>query len=415
MAPYGHEVNDARRLALLVFFQMLPATLVAPAIRPLFAMQHGGGEGPMHAFMALNMLGALVAAPIVGLHLDRGGRPRPLFFALCLADACLLAAVATPLPTSVVLGLRTLEGAAHVGAATILLAEASSLARASGSGRVMGLTGGALMLAVALGSGLGGAVVGLDPRAPFFLGALTIALVLLASHRVVLGGRGTTAEVDARPPIRTILARARTLVVPVGAAFVGRFTVGLLVVTFALFAHHAHGLSDAAIGGLFTLLTFPFALAMYPAARLGDRVPRAIVLVAGASLYALALFCLPIAGTLWLAPLMLVAGLGSAAVFACTLCYAVLAAGDMGRASAMSLVNAAGCLGMLLGPAVAGIVSFAVKRTTGDPVSGYRAVLALAGAAIVVFGLSSMRFLRERYRCERRAITGGSPSGSRFR
>jgi MFS family permease len=137
------------------------------------------------------------------------------------------------------------------------------------------------------------------------------------------------------------------------------------------------------------------------------------VLVAGASLYAVALFCLPIASTVFLAPLMLVAGLGSAAVFACTLCYAAQGATEMGRASAMSLVNAAGCLGMLLGPAVAGIVSFAVKQSTGDPVSGYRTVLALAGAAIVVFGLFSTRWLRERYESERRAIGDRSAVRSR--
>ena len=46
------------RLAVLIFVQMLPATLLTPAVRPLFAGLHGGAEGPMHAFMSLNMIGA---------------------------------------------------------------------------------------------------------------------------------------------------------------------------------------------------------------------------------------------------------------------------------------------------------------------------------------------------------------------
>ena len=54
-----------------VFLQMLPATLLAPAIRPLFAELHGGAEGPMHAFMSLNMLGAILTTPGCGVCMGR--------------------------------------------------------------------------------------------------------------------------------------------------------------------------------------------------------------------------------------------------------------------------------------------------------------------------------------------------------
>lgn len=64
-------------LALLVLIQMLPATLVTPAIRPFFATWHGGHEGAMHAFMALNMLGGLLAAPWLARPADRSPRPQP--------------------------------------------------------------------------------------------------------------------------------------------------------------------------------------------------------------------------------------------------------------------------------------------------------------------------------------------------
>ena len=59
----------------------------------------------------------------------------------------------------------------------------------------------------------------------------------------------------------------------------------------------------------------------------------------------------------------------------------------------MALVNGAGCLGMLLGPPAAGIISALVGR--GDP-DGYRAALVVAGglAALWVIGHASVRLRR---------------------
>lgn len=390
-------MRSTRGLAAVIFAQMLPATLVAPAIRPLFATQHGGAEGPMHAFMALNMLGALVVAPMVGARADRSGGVRRMLGLLCAIDAVLLVCVTAAIPVEWVLGLRLLEGGAHVGAATLLMGEAAARARTSGSGRVMGVAGGALMLAVALGSGLGGAVVGVDPRLPFWLAAGLSAAVAVIGPRIL----------DERPRAprargagaRELWAVARVLAIPLGAAFVARFTVGCVVVTFALFAHHAHGLDDAAVGGLFTLLTLPFALGTYPAARLGDAVPRSLVLGLGAAAYAAGLLLLPWVASSWLPVTMLVLGLASAAIFAPILCYSATLAGEGSRARAMALVNGAGCLGMMVGPAVAGITSAVVG---GDPVEGYRVVFHIAGGSMALWLVLALPWLVRRWRGELR-------------
>jgi MFS family permease len=390
MPAHAHEptstptVFDPARLALLVFAQMLPATLVAPAIRPLFAALHGGREGPMHAFMALNMLGGLVAAPVLGRLADRLRRPRRLLFACAALDAVLLVALAAPLPTSLVLALRVLEGGAHIGAASLLMAEAASLARARGDGRAMGLAGAALMMAIALGSGLGGLLVGLDVRALFWAGSLVSAAVALAAVSSP-ALPSAVASPRAEGPTRLALLREHPLLLlPVSSAFVGRFSVGCLIVTVSLFCHRVHGLSDRAVGGMFTLLTLPFALAMYPAARLTDVISRAAVLASGAALYAALLLCLPFLPAPLLPPAMLVMGLASAMIFAPTLCYAATLGGPNRRAGSMALVNAGSCLGMLLGPMVAGIVTAAMKAR-GMQLAGYRAVFLVAGFSVLAW------------------------------
>ena len=65
----------ARVLAVPVLIRISPATLVTPAIRPLFAALHGGHEGALHSFMAPDMLGGLLAAPWLAHRADRGTQP----------------------------------------------------------------------------------------------------------------------------------------------------------------------------------------------------------------------------------------------------------------------------------------------------------------------------------------------------
>jgi len=396
----------ARWLALLVFFQMLPATLVAPAIRPLFAQHHAGREGAMHAFMAINMLGGLLVAPWLGTLADRRGRPRWLLSLLAAVDAALLLLLAAPLPTGTVLALRFAEGAAHVGAATLLLAEAAAYRRQLGDGRAMGMAGAGIMAAIASGSAVGGFAVGFDPRAPFWLAAALSSGVALTVWRSGAPGAAPApaAGADRR---RARLELVRRLGAPLAAAFVERFAVGCVIVTFALFAHTAHGLSDSAVGYHFALLTLPFALLTYPAGRLSDSVPRAAVMAVGALVYGFALMALGQAETPLLAWVMAAAGCGAACIFAPTLCYAASLAGPEQRGRAMALVNAAGCLGMLLGPAAAGITS-ALFRTSDDPLSGYRAVFGLAGIGVLTWLAIAGPWLVSRLREERAALAPGS-------
>jgi MFS family permease len=385
------------RIATLIFVQMLPATLVAPAIRPLFAMHHGGVEGAMHAFMAVNMAGAFLAVPLIGLRADRGGMGRRALAVLCLVDGLLLFVFAAGGATGLVLALRVVEGAAHVGATTLLLARAAGLARSTGRPGVMGLAGGALMMAIAAGNGLGGLLVAVDPRLPF---AAAGAIGCAVAVAVAAGAADVEASPVSSPRVSPwrVLRQQASLRIPVAAAFVARFTVGALVVTFALFAHRAHGLSDRHIGGLFALLTFPFALGTYPMGKLADRLSPGALLAAGGLVYAVALLLLGEVPAPALSAVMVVAGVASAAIFAPILTYAARLGGEGGRATAMALVNAAGCLGMLLGPAAAGIVSHVIGAV--DPVSGYRAVFRMAALSVAVWLAVGAPWLLVRARTE---------------
>lgn len=349
-----------RRLALASFVQMLPATLLSPAIRPLVAAQHGGAEAVMQAFLAVNMLGAAAFIVLFAPRLDALADDRRWLAPLLLLDAVLLALLPFSVPTPLFLAARFLEGAVHVGASTLLLARAAALGRIVGPGRAMGLAGGSVALAVGLGSGLGGALLrwgGLP--APFLAGAVLAVLALGLGHFRV------TAPATANSPATDHL-RLHTLGYPLAAAFIGRFTVGLLVVSFALFAHRRHDASDAAIGALFTLLTLPFALGTYPAARVAGRLGSQRVGAVGALLFGGALALLDTVPTAGLGALLVAAGLGAAFVYASALRSAAAPAERLGRARVMGLVNVAGCVGMAAGP-LAALAVGALAEAAGGP------------------------------------------------
>jgi MFS family permease len=390
----------ARRLNLLIFFQMLPATLLSPAIRPLFARYHANNESAMHAFMAVNMCAAVLVVPWLARRAERLHDTRSLMARLVAVDSLLLALLALPLPIPALLSVRALEGIAHVGVTSMLLAEMSRLTNDGRRAKLMGQAGASLMFAVALGSTLGGFCVAFDPRLPFWLGSAVQLAVALALAQPTDAFR---TEAAARPeaPARLLDEASRALIVPMLAVFVGRFTVGCIVVTFALFAHRAHDMSDRSIGLLFSLTTLPFAAAMYPASRLAERVPRSAVLATGAVLLACALLALGHVPTAWLPADMMLLGVASALLFAPTLCYAG-ARSDAGRHRRMAALNAAGCLGMVIGPMAAGITSAIVG--TVDPIAGYRAVFALAGATVLFWLLASLPWLVVQGRVEHAAL-----------
>lgn len=397
---------EGRRLALLVFSQMLPATLVAPAVRPLFALHHGGNEGGMHAFMSVNMVGAVVAATVLALVPRLRGALARHALALLLTDAVTLLLVAAPLPLAVVLALRTVEGAAHVTMATLLFAHAARSARERGDPRGLAAPGAALTLAVALGHLAGGGLVTLDPRAPFFAGAALLGLLVpsLLSRTELCAEEVAAAEGRGR-------ARAETpLWLPVAGAFVARFSIGCLVVSFALFVHKAHRLSDGNVGLLFAAMTLPFALSTYPAGVLAARGFRACVLGVACVPYAALLALLARFPARGLPYAMVGMGVSSGFLFAALLSLTTTGRTGAARTRAVSSIHGAGCLGMLLGPTSAGIACVLLRRPDA-PLRGYTASFALGASAVAVFLVVSLPWLAPRVLRELRAGDAGRSAG----
>jgi MFS family permease len=363
-------------VALMAFSVMLGAGAVIPSVRPMFAAL-GASESSMHAFMSVNMVGAAIGAPLLGGWADRRGLHRLLCVVLALLDAALLWSTTLTLPITLLLALRMLQGAANVGVLSLVLGAISAGER--GHARAVGLGGGAVMAAVAIGPAFGGALLSLGPLAP--IRAASVLAIMTALIAAVLG----RPLDDARAPsqhtggLRAMLVDS-TFVVPAALAFAERFTVGCFVVTFALYAHEVRHLTDAQTALRYSLFLVPFAAATYPLAR--SRVAsRSTLLMVGGVLYGACFIVFGALSGAALAVALVLAGVSSAMVYAPSLCLVAIAGKRGRRATAMAAFHAAGCVGMMLGPAVAGIASATMRAAGVGASTRYATVFVIGGVA----------------------------------
>ncbi|MCA8943194.1 MAG: MFS transporter, partial [Planctomycetes bacterium] len=82
---------ESRRQVLLLgtcaALMLVPVTLPVPVLRDLVQARFGISDFAASWFMSINMIGALIAAPIVGVLADRFGGAKPLIVVGLLIDA----------------------------------------------------------------------------------------------------------------------------------------------------------------------------------------------------------------------------------------------------------------------------------------------------------------------------------------
>ncbi|MFO0973305.1 MAG: MFS transporter [Phycisphaerae bacterium] len=391
VAPAPSARGAALRIGGAMLLTMVPVTLIVPSIKELVADRFAAQSIWTHLFCAINLLGAILATPLIAAITDRTTRRRAILAGLAL-DAALLAAMGVAPSLAGLLTLRLFEGAAHMLAICGLMSAAADHAPPGQRGRFMGIVGAFMMFGTALGTRLGGIAWRLFPGATFEVAA---AGALIAILYVVLFVANAPRHTD-RPRLRDALAllRARsTIAVPYAYTFAERLCVGVTISSFVLFLASVHHLSPEIRSRLLALFLVPFALLIYPAGRLIDRVGPAAPLTFGSTAFALVFALYGFAPAPLLAPLMLASGLFAALMFAPTLSLcADLAPYDL-RGAAFSGFNAAGSAGFVLGPLLGGAIVHMLESSAG-PLTAYRAVFLSAAAVQLTVVLLTRRRLR---------------------
>jgi MFS family permease len=378
-------------LGVLAFGMLLPVTLPVTVLRGLVQERFGVSEFATSLFMSINMVGAVVTAPLAGVIADRWGRRRELVIAALVADAGLLLAMTASMPFWAFMALRFFEGSAHIVALSLLMGIASQARPPSERGRVMGLTGGGLTLGVALGAPIGGVLGRSDPLLPLVAGAIAVSATAL----VAWWGLEETTGQETRPSfaeVRATLRKHKLLFAPLAFAFADRFTVGFYTTTFSLFLSRIHGFDPPRIGLHIAIFMLPFALLSVPFGKLSERTSRVAMLSLGSVVYGVLTVAVPWCPVGLLPPLMIGLGVASAVMFVPSLLVTTDAAPEPVRTTALGAFNAAGSLGFIVGPAVGGFVSQAVAARV-DWETGYRAAFGIAGISEIACVAVALPFL----------------------
>lgn len=371
-----HWSRSALRLwfgALLVFGAMLPETIVIPVVRSFVTAHWPGHEWLMHAFLAVNLLGAVVGGPLLAVRAERLGRRRVVAsISAMLAGALLLAVTWSP-PWPVLLALRFVQGSVYIAAVSILM---GTIRRQSRSAAAMGVVGCAVVLSILVGIPLGAILSKTSPSLPLLVGGASgvvtgfVALFVLPK---------TTDAQQSQVTFKSLVFDAPALRGPTIVVALERFAVGAFIVPLQLYGHHVLGVPDSKVNGWFSAFLMIFALGTWPMARLGDRVDRWKLVAVGAGLYALSYLVLGVTPVHLIVVVCSVAGLASAAIYGPSLGLAAMAVPDTARASAMAVLNAAGTLGMFLGSALAGGLSSVMLSLGYGRGPAYVAVFVAAG------------------------------------
>lgn len=381
---------------------MLPVTLIVPGLKETVADRYGASVFWTHTFMSVNLLGAVLAAPLIAFACDRvRSRVALAAAALAIQAGLFLLMAATPhLP--VLLFLRGIEGIMHATALASLMALAADGSAPDRRGRTMGLIGTCIMLGTAAGTRLGGLVSDGWPQHVFPAAAATSLLAALFAGACLRSPPRDPAGRQTLAALATLLRRRPDLLVACAYAFADRFCVGVIISSFVLFLADAHGLSAEARSQLLALFLVPFALLVYPAGRLVDRAGCVLPLTSGSVAFGLIFASYGFVPTEWLSGLMVASGIVSAIMFAPTLSLCAELAPPDQRGAAFAGFNAAGSIGFLSGPLVGGAVVGALTHEWGAP-AAYCAAFAVAGSSQLLCVAATLPWLMRMPREKRRA------------
>ena len=392
LPPARSPRSVAAALGVCTFVLMIPVTLIVPVLKELVAERYSAGVFWTHSFMFTNLIGAIAAAPLIALLCDRA-RSRVRVAALALAaDAALFAAMSVAPSLTSLLLLRTLEGALHMLALTAVMATAADHAPAGKRGRTMGLLGACMMFGTAAGTRIGGVVwkhLGEGYAFPISASVSLLGGLLILGLLRDAPGRAVASRLkDALALLRT----HRRLGIPYAYTFIDRFCVGVIITSFGLFLRAAYGTSPDGISKLLVMFLIPFAVCVYPAGRLVDRVGHTGPLAIGSILFGLLFAGYGVIPLAWLPLTMVVSGLFAALMFAPTLSLCAQLAPAEQRGAAYSGFNAAGSFGMLCGPLAAGLICQLLEPTLGSA-AAYRTAFIVAGATQVCCAAITLPFL----------------------
>lgn len=344
-----------RIVILLIFLSALPDALVVPVLKDLFADRYGVSTAQAQLFLAVNLLGALLAIPLVKYMRQRMSG-WAVVSSTAIVDGMLLALMWLPIGFAGTLALRTIEGVVDVATFAALF---QMLGRSDQQQRAWKLGLGATVLVAGLGIGavLGGFLTKLAGSAAVTL--IVGSVSCIATGILASAFRATLSRMGARAKSSTMEVDELELQVKPGKiwpilfmAATDRATGAILTAVFASFLLSGLGYSPEQRGMLVGLPLLLMAIGAAPAGWFADRFGVLQTRTLAAIVYAIMLGIVPFLGanTMILAVALLILGVAAAPLLPASLTLVVTTNRGM---SGLAAFRAAGDIGYFTGIVVA--------------------------------------------------------------
>ncbi len=387
-------------IALGIFLIMLPVTAVVPLLYDLTEGRFPGrSELDRHLFMSANMAGSLLAALLAGVLSDQLARRKVLVVPALGVFAAAVLAMYVAWPYPVQLGLRFIEGAAHMTALVLAMTMIADSARPEHKGRAMGLAGAAMSLGVASGTVIGGQIGSEAATQVFLIGGGLVALVALVAS-VALRDADLERSADRLRDVLRLTARRRALIVPYAFTFIDRLTAGFIISTVSLYFATILDLAPAQIGLAMGAFLLPYALLTYPSGLLCERVSPVLLMAIGSLCYGVFLVALGFTPAQHIVAVMAAGGVVAALMLAPSLVLTVRLAGPA-QATGMGGFHLTGSLGFLLGPLLSVATLTSLRALAIDPYPTVFIVFGLFEVLCVLLFLPWLLRLHHRMGLER--------------
>lgn len=345
------------KLAVLNTLCFISFAIIAPVLDRLIRERFGVDNEGTAKFMAVHGAATLIFGLVAGVWSDKLGRRAPLIVAGLIGSGLFTAAIPHVDDFGALLVLRFFDGAFGAFALGLLLTRALDLAGSAHRNRAMGVMSIAIAAGFLIAPVLTGTIGVKSLELLFALvggaliaGGLWMAAELGVNERIVPMGRGLRSIVGA-------LTGNPKLAIPLGFAFVDKFTFGTLAHLTSLAVKDLHGRGTLASSVVLFAFWIAFALMCVPGGRLCDRRGALSILVMGSAAYGAALALLGLLGFPGFVAVMALAG-GFCAVqyVPCVALVGEFSPADQ-RGLSMGAWNMAGSLGMVVGLVASGKLS----------------------------------------------------------